>query len=329
MVRTELEQVQDELDAVAATTLQSLGLPGSITALERPTGLPPSLLKKAKEIFMDGGLQKVQHLLQQVSQASQSNSTLLEKSLDLLDQEAGEEEHMLQQYPELLGRLEPSLSANRQWVQQTDQFRETLKQARNGDHGVRAKWDQWAPMISILANGEDALMKHIPTMSGNNNQLDAELTDSARELQLLLETLDDAQSDRARLVAEAKRVAAKDDLRPVIIQEAAKLAHGGSGDVKPEWFEDTFEKELRKYRRLVSDMQEQQRTQERVLERIRKKNEQFLTERQEDSRIKFRERKLQEMELAYWKWREIVGNCEEGLKVCALAFFSRGAKVQT
>jgi programmed cell death 6-interacting protein len=41
----------------------------------------------------------------------------------------------------------------------------------------------------------------------------------------------------------------------------------------------------------------------------------FVKERKEDSRIKHREKKLQEMELAYWKWREVIGNCQEGSKV--------------
>ena len=45
------------------------------------------------------------------------------------------------------------------------------------------------------------------------------------------------------------------------------------------------------------------------------KNEIFIHEKQEDTRVKHREKKLQEMEMAYWKWREIVGNCEEGIRV--------------
>jgi programmed cell death 6-interacting protein len=47
------------------------------------------------------------------------------------------------------------------------------------------------------------------------------------------------------------------------------------------------------------------------------KNKLFLQEKQEDTRVKHREKKLQEMEMAYWKWREIVGNCEEGIRVSA------------
>jgi programmed cell death 6-interacting protein len=40
----------------------------------------------------------------------------------------------------------------------------------------------------------------------------------------------------------------------------------------------------------------------------------FLAERKDDARVKERERKLQDMDAAYWKWREIVDNAEEGIK---------------
>ena len=43
-------------------------------------------------------------------------------------------------------------------------------------------------------------------------------------------------------------------------------------------------------------------------------NESFLSERKDDPRIKARERALQEMDQAYWKWREISDNAEEGIK---------------
>lgn len=97
-MRQELESKQEELDAIAATyvfkalnlrwtyvhlpcdrTLQSLGLPGALTALERPTGLPPSLLKKAEEVFVEGGLQKVQALLQEVQRCAQADSRILDQ----------------------------------------------------------------------------------------------------------------------------------------------------------------------------------------------------------------------------------------------------------
>jgi hypothetical protein len=39
-------------------------------------------------------------------------------------------------------------------VEQSEQFRTSLRQARRGDEEVRKKWDQWAPLINVLAGGE-------------------------------------------------------------------------------------------------------------------------------------------------------------------------------
>lgn len=64
-------------------------------------------------------------------------------------------------------------------------------------------------------------------------------------------------------------MAQQDDIRSLIVQEAARLAHGGSGDVQTEWFEDIFERELAKYHRLTEEMQGQQTKQERLLAKIK------------------------------------------------------------
>lgn len=60
-----------------ASTLQSLNLPGSIEALERPVGLPPSLLKKAEEVEASGGADRVLSLLGEVSRLAKSNAKVL------------------------------------------------------------------------------------------------------------------------------------------------------------------------------------------------------------------------------------------------------------
>lgn len=85
--------------------------------------------------------------------------------------------------------------------------------------------------------------------------------------------MEDARNHRTRLVAEAQRVAQQDDIRSVVVQEAARLAHGGTGDVQTEWFEDIFEKELAKYHRLIEEMQAQQAKQERILTNIKASQE--------------------------------------------------------
>ncbi|BEI84836.1 hypothetical protein CcaverHIS002_0502370 [Cutaneotrichosporon cavernicola] len=306
----EMDGKREELDGVAASTLQSLNLPGSLQALERPVGLPPSLIKKAEEVDAAGGADKIRSLLMDVKRLSKSNAKVLEDAMDILDQEATENEQLLERQPHLAETRQPSHVANTHLIGMAGQYDATLKQAASSDGTVRAKWEEWRHMIEILSDGEDIINDHVPSTTGSY----AALPSSVRPLRASLEELDDRIAHRAALVAEARAVAAHDDVRPEVLQEASRLAHGGSGDVKPEWFEPLFDKAAAKYDRLRDEMDAEAGGQDELLEQIRKQNEAFLAERKEDPRVKERERSLQDMDMAYWKWREIVDNADEGIK---------------
>ena len=81
--------------------------------------------------------------------------------------------------------------------------------------------------------------------------------------------LDDRIVNRAHLIDEARQIAEDDDIRPQVLQEASRLAHGGSGDVKPEWFEDLFGRSMEKYDPLRLELADEAGEQQKLLERIR------------------------------------------------------------
>ena len=83
-----------------------------------------------------------------------------------------------------------------------------------------------------------------------------------------MEELDDNISHRARIISELRQIAAADDIRPEVMKEASRLAHGGTGDVKTEWFEDIFGRGMEKYERLRGEMDEEGKKQDGLLEQI-------------------------------------------------------------
>ncbi|WVR09313.1 pH-response regulator protein palA/RIM20 [Kwoniella sp. DSM 27419] len=309
----ELDGKREELDGVAASTLQSLNLPGSIQALERPVGLPPSLLKKAEEVDSAGGKDRIQSLLQEVNRLSRANGQSLTEAMDILDQEATENESLLSRQPHLQSTRPPSHVANQPLIATAQQYDNTIKQASGSDATVRQKWEEWSELIGVLAGGEDSINDYVPSTSAASGGYSS-LPAPVRPLRASLEELDDRIAYRARLVNEARNIAASDDIRPQVLQEATRLAHGGTGDVKTEWFEDIFHQGLEKYDRVKREMDRESGDQEQLLEQIRSQNDSFLSERKDDPVVKERERRLQDMDLAYWKWREIVDNAEEGIK---------------
>lgn len=263
----EMDGKREELDGVAASTLQSLNLPGSLQALERPVGLPPSLIKKAEEVDAAGGADKIRSLLMDVNRLSKSNAKILSDAMDILDQEATETEQLIERQPHLADSRPPSHIANAHLISMAGQYDATLKQAAASDGTVREKWEEWRRMIEILSAGEDIINDHVPSTTGSGSF--AALPSSVRPLRASLEDLDDRIAHRAALVSEARAVAAHDDVRPDILQEASRLAHGGSGDVKPEWFEGIFEKAAAKYDKLRADMDAEAGGQDLLLEQIR------------------------------------------------------------
>lgn len=202
----------------------------------------------------------------------------------------------------------PSHLANANLVQTAQQYEATLKQAAQSDQTVRQKWDEWQDRIEALEGGQDTLSDRIPSSSASSS-----LPSSVRPLRASLEELDDRISHRATLVRDARGISKGDDIRTLVLAEATRMAHGGSGDVRPEWFEPIFDKALEKYERIKADMGAETAKQEALLARVRENNDAFIRDRKDDPRVKRREVALQEMDMAYWKYKEISDNLTEGL----------------
>jgi len=59
--------------------LRSLNLPASLEALERPIGLPPSLLQKAEEVRLEQGPDKIEAYLDDIQR-------LARRAMEVLDE---------------------------------------------------------------------------------------------------------------------------------------------------------------------------------------------------------------------------------------------------
>lgn len=60
-------------------TLQSLNLPAALEALEKPIGLPPSLLSKAQEVRIEDGPGRISIMIEDVE-------TLAHRDMDILNE---------------------------------------------------------------------------------------------------------------------------------------------------------------------------------------------------------------------------------------------------
>lgn len=313
LINSRIVGVSRELQDSADEQLRKLNLPASLEALERPIGLPPSLLRKAEEVRLENGPEKIEASLEDVEMLSGRDSAILDETLDILDTEASEDEATRKEYP--INRP-PSHEANSELTDKAHRYRQILTQARESDEVVRQKWYEWEEHIRQLTEDEATLDQLIPTTTHSaSSSATPESKNTRRLAQVLrnrLEHLDALHRDIALLVRRAKSLAERDDAQPRVMKAAAgfeKLA-----ELDPAMFEDILDEELAKYDRYLVDIAEYAKRVEEALSQIKSENDAFIKSRKEDPAVKERERALQQLDAAYFKYKEIGRNLDEGNK---------------
>ncbi|KAH9849704.1 BRO1-domain-containing protein [Lenzites betulinus] len=313
------EEVQDrtrQLDDVLSSARDRLNLPAALDALDRPIGLPPSLAKKAEEVRLESGPERVETYVRDVQALAQHVSSLLDEAMDILDQEADEDEALRERGRPVTERL-PSLEANRELVAKEQQYRNVLEKARESDALVRKKWEEWEDSITQLTWPEEELELSIPSSTVDIGRRAGSVGSDptrvhARALRTLLEHLEDLSKARAELAARVERLASSDDITQRVARAATTMEQWVN--VQPAMLEDILEEELSKYDKYRSQFDENAQKQTDLLQSLQERHVQFIQSRREDAVVKERELALQSLDLAYHKYREIVRNLEEGQK---------------
>ncbi|KAH9481355.1 pH-response regulator protein palA/RIM20 [Psilocybe cubensis] len=303
------QELQDQIDE----ELRRLNLPSALEALERPIGLPPSLLRKAEEVRLEDGPAKIEASIEDVQRLARQDLAILEEALDILDTEASEDEAARKEVP--LNRLK-SYEANVELIEKSKRYRSILTQAAESDETVRQKWDEWEENICELTLDEEILEAAIPSStisSAAQTTPQGQVTRThARALRVKLEELDTLRQDRDQILHRAQTLADGDDIQGRIMQAAAGFER--MAEVTPDMFEDILDEELAKYDRFIVEMKEIRRKQDEMITEIKNLNTQFLDSRKDDPSVKEREIALQSLDMAYSKYREITRNLEEGFQ---------------
>lgn len=187
---------------------------------------------------------------------------------------------------------QPSSEANRDLVAKAQRFRTILDGGVQSDEIVRKKWDEWeqfilqltwsnvcllishvTPVLIALLRGQEELDRAVPSSTVSLSSGRAELRNPnstpvhARQLRVLLESLDDIQRSRAQMISRATRLAASENITPRILKAASAIERWV--EVQPSMFEDVLDEELAKYDKFRADIEEGEQQQEVVLESIK------------------------------------------------------------
>jgi programmed cell death 6-interacting protein len=121
-------------------------------------GLPPSLLGMAEEVRRERGPDRIRKMMDNIASCRRQADVILNEALDVLDQEAEEDETLRSRYDSTpsAGRWTRPASheVNKHLTSQAESFRSTLDQAGASDGVVRQKWEQWEDQIEVLGGDE-------------------------------------------------------------------------------------------------------------------------------------------------------------------------------
>lgn len=294
------------LDLESQAVLQELGLPGSLTALEQPLGIPPTLLSQSEELRKKGGSLYLQELIEEVAALANANSELIEQIVDVIDENSMEDAEET-----TFGKDGSDLLSG--YRNQIEQYQTFLNQAKTSDVLVRNKVAEWKDKIDLLSTDEKTLSRSIPnarrvTMSRDDENVTRRVRAGVNRLNLLY-------SERKKQVEELRNYADHDEIRAEVVEHARSLEKSRFGQaLQADEFEGIISTHLDRYAAKTRLVDESEEAQADLLEEIRDANTAFVASRSAITSSSDRERMLQDLDTAYHKYQEIINNLEEGSK---------------
>ncbi|CAG8453324.1 9142_t:CDS:10 [Racocetra fulgida] len=197
--------------------------------------IPQLILANSQDVRNEGGVTRLNAMFDSIQDASPNNNQILDEALNILDQEAMEDEEWEKKFGERWTRKKSTV-ANKDLIDQGLNYQQILQQALKGDLAVKNKLEQWSQHIESL---------------GSDRVTHANI------------------GERNKNIEEIKKVSNLDDIGPKLLKEAAKItANGTAIKIEPAHFEELFIEELKKYDKYLELVQSETENQEKLLSNI-------------------------------------------------------------
>ena len=295
--------------------LSDLNLPGSLQALEKPLGLPPSLMSKAEELRQQDALYKLKRSVEDTTKIKSSDFAVYQEAVALLDSEKAEDEKCRQKYGTDRWGRPPSEQAMSKWWKQSTDLQGYLNSAGSSDNLVQAKIRENEHVLRLLTGPDRDIERYVP--SSRNIPITPAIERASSKLRAVLNDVSRLETKRRRKIEALRNKAKSDDISPALLSEAARLEREyPMQPISASQFEPLFDERLDIYEADREALAQEQEEQDQLCARIREANRNFIDARrgETESVTKDRERALQELENGYVKYKEIVQNLENGRK---------------
>lgn len=199
--------------------LQSLNLPGSLQALEKPLGLPPTLLSHAEEIRQQDCLNRLRRSTDDISTLKANDRSTYVESVELLRSEALEDERARIKYGTDRWTRPTSEEAAKKLYAQVGEIDGYLKSANSSDELVKSKLKECEGLLRVLAGSDRDLEEFVP--SSRRATMPPKVEREAGRLRACLNEVSKVESRRRRKIEVLREKAKLDDISELIVRVLA------------------------------------------------------------------------------------------------------------
>ena len=190
--------------------LQSLNLPGSLLALEKPLGLPPSLTAHAEEIRQQEGLHRLRRSMHETSKLKANDTAIYQEGIDLLHSEAAEDDRARLKHGTDRWSRQPSQQAAEKLYAQVSEIDGYLKSAASTDELVKKKLKESEKVLNVLSGSDRDIEEYVP--SSRRAVMPPNVQDAVGDLRSMLNEVSRLESRRRKQIEKLRDKAKHDDI---------------------------------------------------------------------------------------------------------------------
>jgi programmed cell death 6-interacting protein len=202
-----------DLDAMTAKLrdlLSSLSLPGSLQALEKPLGLPPSLVSKAEELRQQDGEYRLKRSMDDTSKLKANDKAIYAEGVELLKAERAEDENARAKYGTDRWSRQPSDVAGEKLWAQSVEIQGYLSSAASSDDLVQKKTRESEKVLRVLTGTNRDLESYVP--SSRQAAMTPQIEREVSRLRTCLNEVHRLESRRKRKIESLREKARADDI---------------------------------------------------------------------------------------------------------------------
>lgn len=196
--------------------LSSLNLPGSLQALEKPLGLPPSLVSKAEELRQQDGLYRLKRSMEDASKLKANDRAIYAEGMELLKAEKAEDDNARAKYGTDRWSRQPSDAAGQKLWAQSAEIEGYLKSAASSDDIVQKKMRESDKDLKVLTGTNADLESYVP--SSRRAKMTPQIEREVGRLRTCLNEVNRVESRRKRKIEALREKARSDDISKYTLQ---------------------------------------------------------------------------------------------------------------